>query len=73
MPTIIAVKKEASEEGDVESVDNAEESVTEKAMATAKPIDTDCDSKVKQLGDYVAKITLAGEYVVPLKFTVQRR
>ena len=71
-PTVVAVKKETSEEGDVESVDNKEET-TEEELTTAKPIDTDCDTKVKQLGDYVAKITLAGEYVVPLKFTVQRR
>ena len=33
----------------------------------------DCDAKVKQLGDYVAKITLRGGYVVPLKFSVVRR
>ena len=59
-----------SDEGDAESVDNSEET-SEKEMAA--PIDMDCDTKVKQLGDYVAKITLAGEYVVPLKFTVQRR
>ena len=68
--TVVAVKKETSDEGDVES---AEETSEEEMATTAKPIDTDCDTKVKQLGDYVAKITLAGEYVVPLKFTVQRR
>lgn len=33
----------------------------------------DCDTKVKQLGDYVAKITLAGGFEVPLKFRVERR
>lgn len=33
----------------------------------------ECDVKTKQLGDYVAKITLAGGYVVPLKFTIGRR
>jgi len=33
----------------------------------------DCDTQVKQLGDYVAKITLAGGYIVPLKFRVERR
>jgi ribosomal protein L9 len=33
----------------------------------------DCDNKIKQLGDYVAKITLAGGHVVPLKFNVGRR
>ena len=36
-------------------------------------ITKDCDTKVKQLGDYLAKITLGGGYVVPLKFSVQRR
>ena len=34
---------------------------------------TDCETKIKQLGDYVAKITLAGGHVVPLKFNVGRR
>ena len=33
----------------------------------------DCNTQVKYLGDYVAKITLAGEYIVPLKFKVERR
>ena len=33
----------------------------------------DCDTQVKHLGDYVAKITLAGGYVVPLKFRIERR
>ena len=33
----------------------------------------DCDTKLKHLGDYVAKITLSGGYVVPLKFSIQRR
>ncbi|KAL7444364.1 hypothetical protein ACHAXH_009964 [Discostella pseudostelligera] len=33
----------------------------------------DCDTKIKQLGDYIAKITLAGGHVVPLKFNVGRR
>ena len=33
----------------------------------------DCDTKVKQLGDYLAKITLAGGYVVPLHFRIERR
>ena len=70
-PTV--VKKETSDEGDAESVDNAEEATEEEMASTAKPIAMDCDTKMKQLGDYVAKITLAGEYVVPLKFTVQRR
>ncbi|EED89889.1 predicted protein [Thalassiosira pseudonana CCMP1335] len=33
----------------------------------------DCDTKVKHLGDYLAKITLAGGYAVPLQFRVERR
>jgi ribosomal protein L9 len=33
----------------------------------------DCDTKVKQLGDYLAKITLAGGYIVPLHFRIERR
>jgi hypothetical protein len=47
--------------GEVEGVDMGEDEAK------------DCDVKVKQLGDYVAKITLRGGYVVPLKFTVVRR
>lgn len=33
----------------------------------------DCNTQLKYLGDYVAKITLAGGYVVPLKFRIERR
>ena len=36
--------------------------------AASEPDGKDCDTKIKQLGDYVAKITLAGGYIVPLKF-----
>lgn len=32
-----------------------------------------CDVKIKQLGEYLAKITLAGGFAVPLKFKVERR
>ena len=47
--------------GEVDGVDTGEDGAK------------DCDVKVKHLGDYVAKITLRGGYVVPLKFTVVRR
>ena len=33
----------------------------------------DCDTKVKQLGEYLAKITLAGGQIVPLHFKIERR
>ena len=33
----------------------------------------DCNTQIKYLGDYIAKITLAGGYIVPLKFKVERR
>jgi ribosomal protein L9 len=36
-------------------------------------VKSDCSAQVKQLGDYVAKITLKGGFVIPLKFSVLRR
>lgn len=33
----------------------------------------DCNTQIKYLGDYIAKITLAGGYIVPLKFKIERR
>jgi hypothetical protein len=33
----------------------------------------DCDTKVKRLGEYLAKISLAGGYSVPLRFIVMQR
>jgi hypothetical protein len=33
----------------------------------------DCSTQLKYLGEYVAKITLAGGYAVPLKFRIERR
>ncbi|KAL3795940.1 hypothetical protein HJC23_002211 [Cyclotella cryptica] len=50
---------------------SGQKSGDEDAVAAAEPCD--CDTKVKYLGDYVAKITLAGGYVVPLKFRIERR
>ena len=43
------------------------------AATSAQEIAKDCETKIKQLGDYVAKITLAGGHIVPLKFNVGRR
>ena len=73
-------------EGDATSIeaagDGGEAAVDEVLTATDQGIGSseleqgalkDCDTQVKQLGDYVAKITLAGGYVVPLKFRVERR
>ena len=51
-----------------------ETKVNDKVASTATEENaTDCETKIKQLGDYVAKITLAGGHVVPLKFNVGRR
>ncbi|KAL3806872.1 hypothetical protein ACHAXA_002151 [Cyclostephanos tholiformis] len=58
------------------STDPADQSSVESAISSVngeEDLLKDCDVKVKQLGDYVAKITLRGGYVVPLKFTVVRR
>eukprot|EP00985_Skeletonema_marinoi_P005369 scaffold2321_cov117-Skeletonema_marinoi.AAC.2 len=72
-----AAKGEDKEE---ESVEEEESTAAAAAVETAAADDTsstdeakDCDTKVKQLGDYLAKITLAGGYVVPLHFRVERR
>ena len=69
-------------EGEVEE-DKEEEESAAGAAAADEPAATDdssstdetkdCDTKVKQLGDYLAKITLAGGYVVPLHFRIERR
>ena len=32
-----------------------------------------CETKLKKLGDYLAKISLDGGYSVPLRFVVQQR
>mmetsp|Transcript_701 Transcript_701/g.918 ORF Transcript_701/g.918 Transcript_701/m.918 type:complete len:236 (-) Transcript_701:1577-2284(-) len=37
------------------------------------PTDKKCPVKIKQLGDFIAKISLAGGYSVPLKFVVLKR
>lgn len=64
-----------------EGGDSTEEESSASTEATAAAAETssstdetkDCDTKVKQLGDYLAKITLAGGYVVPLHFRIERR
>mmetsp|Transcript_21353 Transcript_21353/g.44560 ORF Transcript_21353/g.44560 Transcript_21353/m.44560 type:complete len:278 (+) Transcript_21353:323-1156(+) len=72
----VAVEK-MGEEGELEEDGGeADESVADEVLAASQSGDEgtkDCDTKIKQLGDYLAKITLAGGYVVPLKFRVERR
>lgn len=79
----VAVTKGRSSDGDetAEGGGETEEPVADKVLA-ADQVDVnivdegpkkDCDTKVKQLGDYLAKITLAGGFVAPLKFRVERR
>ncbi len=63
-------KGEASAEEE-ESAAVVEAAVDDDSASTDET--KDCDTKVKQLGDYLAKITLAGGYVVPLHFRVERR
>ena len=71
----------AAEEGEdtEESAEKEEESAptaVEAAVVEENSSDEevkDCDTKVKQLGDYLAKITLAGGYMVPLHFRIERR
>jgi len=74
----VAVKN-VGEEGELEE-DGGEEPVADEVLAASQGGDEggdegtkDCDTKIKQLGDYLAKITLAGGFVVPLKFRVERR
>lgn len=62
---------ETSEEGD--ATDALAAAADEGGDGEDDGIVKECDVKVKQLGDYVAKITLAGGYVIPLKFSVLRR
>ena len=68
--------EEDKEEASAEEEDTTA-AVVEAAAADDDSASTDeakdCDTKVKQLGDYLAKITLAGGYVVPLHFRVERR
>lgn len=74
----VLVEKESAEEGDESGKDG--DAMEEPAPGNGAVADNqvnayvkECDAKVKQLGDYVAKITLEGGYCVPLKFTIVRR
>ena len=66
-----ATEEKDSKEGE-DGASTKEETSASTTEATADET-KDCDTKVKQLGDYLAKITLAGGYVVPLHFRIERR
>lgn len=66
----MTTEEKDSKEG--EDGGSTKEESSSSAEATADET-KDCDTKVKQLGDYLAKITLAGGYVVPLHFRIERR
>lgn len=79
----VAVKKEDG--GDNEGELNVEEEKSDdevvESVTTVKGGDAgedssetkECTVKIKQLGEYLAKIELAGGYVVPLRFLVEKR
>lgn len=59
-------------EAPLDSHDNLTEEVMEEIMDgldSTKP----CEVQIRQLGKYVAKISLAGGYTVPLKFAIEKR
>jgi len=58
----------ASPEGDVDVQAKSESEGAEESSQVEE-----CDVKIKQLGEYLAKITLAGGFTVPLKLKVERR
>ena len=64
---LIIHMKEEGDEVDSDSTMNAEEAAKEGVGLN------DCSTELKYLGEYVAKITLAGGYIVPLKFRIERR
>ena len=75
-------KGEDNEEESVEEEESASAAADTDAVEAASVDDDnsvtddnakDCDTKVKQLGDYLAKITLSGDYAVPLHFRIERR
>lgn len=67
-----AMEKETNSDGDETAKNGSETEETAVRDATADQ-PRDCDTKVKKLGEYLAKITLAGGYVVPLKFRIDKR
>jgi len=76
VPVKTEVEVSAGEDGtdavavEGEGETNSNDSVT---ATSSQEKAKDCDTKIKLLGDYVAKITLAGGHVVPLKFNIGRR
>ena len=64
---LIIHMKEEGDEVDSDSTMNAEEAAKDGVGLN------DCSTELKYLGEYVAKITLAGGYIVPLKFRIERR
>ena len=50
-----------------------EEGEVEKIMEEIGPLEDDKDVEIRQLGEFMAKITLRGDHVVPLKFAVIKR
>ena len=64
---LIIHMEEEGDEVDSDSTMNAEEAAKEGVGLN------DCSTELKYLGEYVAKITLAGGYIVPLKFRIERR
>lgn len=69
-----SVEKDISAGEDGATTDDVEDEGERKVVVEVVPTAAkDCETKIKQLGDYVAKITLAGGHVVPLKFNVGRR
>ena len=51
-------------------LDNAK---VQKMVDEFVPASGKCETQIKRLGDYVAKITLEGGHSVPLRFVVQQR
>ena len=45
----------------------------EQALVEEFETEGDCNKEVRRLGEYLAKISLAGGYAVPLKFQVLQR
>lgn len=43
------------------------------SMIQAMPSDEECTVQLKKLGFFIAKISLSGEYAVPLRFQVIRK
>jgi ribosomal protein L9 len=60
----------------VESLSDLRDDVIEALMEEklgAMPADQPCTVQIRQIGDFLARITLSGGYTVPLKFEVVKR